>query len=170
MAPCSTGSIVFGKFLAVYAVTLATLAANCVSIALTSAVGLRFLPPGAASRLPALGAGAVVTVIAFVGLAALAAATCLAVTTASKSGKEAQNTLTPVILLVAALAGTALVPGLRGDGPLALVPFTGPVMVARDILTGTPEGVGPLEDGDTVSVTIEGIGTLTNPVVRKGVR
>ncbi|RLS47577.1 MAG: ABC transporter permease, partial [Planctomycetota bacterium] len=51
MAPCSTGSIVFGKFLAVYAVTLATLAANCVSIALTSAVGLRFLPPGAASRL-----------------------------------------------------------------------------------------------------------------------
>ncbi|MCB0924063.1 MAG: fumarylacetoacetate hydrolase family protein [Mycobacterium sp.] len=35
------------------------------------------------------------------------------------------------------------------------------------ILTGTPEGVGPLEAGDSVSVTIEGIGTLTNPVVRK---
>jgi 2-keto-4-pentenoate hydratase/2-oxohepta-3-ene-1,7-dioic acid hydratase in catechol pathway len=38
------------------------------------------------------------------------------------------------------------------------------------ILTGTPAGVGPLEAGDTVSVTIEGIGTLTNPVVRKGAR
>jgi 2-keto-4-pentenoate hydratase/2-oxohepta-3-ene-1,7-dioic acid hydratase in catechol pathway len=36
------------------------------------------------------------------------------------------------------------------------------------ILTGTPEGVGPIEDGDTVSITITGIGTLTNPVVRKG--
>jgi 2-keto-4-pentenoate hydratase/2-oxohepta-3-ene-1,7-dioic acid hydratase in catechol pathway len=36
------------------------------------------------------------------------------------------------------------------------------------ILTGTPEGVGPIDLGDTVSVTIEGIGTLTNPVVRKG--
>lgn len=36
------------------------------------------------------------------------------------------------------------------------------------ILTGTPEGVGPIEDGDTVSITISGIGTLTNPVVRKG--
>jgi len=36
------------------------------------------------------------------------------------------------------------------------------------ILTGTPEGVGPIEDDDTVSVTVEGIGTLTNPVVRKG--
>ena len=36
------------------------------------------------------------------------------------------------------------------------------------ILTGTPAGVGPIEDGDTVSVTIEGIGTLSNPVIRKG--
>ena len=36
------------------------------------------------------------------------------------------------------------------------------------ILTGTPEGVGPIEDGDTVGITVEGIGTLTNPVVRKG--
>ncbi|MUM16809.1 fumarylacetoacetate hydrolase family protein [Mycobacterium sp. CBMA271] len=35
------------------------------------------------------------------------------------------------------------------------------------ILTGTPEGVGPIVDGDTVSVSIEGIGTLSNPVVRK---
>ncbi|QUR66861.1 fumarylacetoacetate hydrolase family protein [Mycobacterium spongiae] len=36
------------------------------------------------------------------------------------------------------------------------------------ILTGTPAGVGPIEDGDSVSITVEGIGTLTNPVVRKG--
>jgi 2-keto-4-pentenoate hydratase/2-oxohepta-3-ene-1,7-dioic acid hydratase in catechol pathway len=36
------------------------------------------------------------------------------------------------------------------------------------ILTGTPAGVGPIEDGDTVSITVEGIGSLTNPVVRKG--
>jgi 2-keto-4-pentenoate hydratase/2-oxohepta-3-ene-1,7-dioic acid hydratase in catechol pathway len=36
------------------------------------------------------------------------------------------------------------------------------------ILTGTPAGVGPIEDGDTVSITVQGIGTLTNPVVRKG--
>jgi 2-keto-4-pentenoate hydratase/2-oxohepta-3-ene-1,7-dioic acid hydratase in catechol pathway len=33
------------------------------------------------------------------------------------------------------------------------------------ILTGTPDGVGPMEVGDTVSVTIEGIGTLTNRVM-----
>ena len=32
------------------------------------------------------------------------------------------------------------------------------------LLTGTPAGVGPLKDGDEVSVTIESIGTLTNGV------
>jgi 2-keto-4-pentenoate hydratase/2-oxohepta-3-ene-1,7-dioic acid hydratase in catechol pathway len=34
------------------------------------------------------------------------------------------------------------------------------------ILTGTPAGVGPIVQGDSVSVEIEGIGTLTNPVVK----
>ena len=33
------------------------------------------------------------------------------------------------------------------------------------IMTGTPAGVGPLLAGDQVSVSIQGIGTLTNPVV-----
>lgn len=33
------------------------------------------------------------------------------------------------------------------------------------ILTGTPAGVGPLAAGDEVSVTIDGLGTLTNPVI-----
>ena len=33
------------------------------------------------------------------------------------------------------------------------------------ILTGTPAGVGPLVAGDQVSVTIDGIGTLRNPVI-----
>ena len=32
------------------------------------------------------------------------------------------------------------------------------------ILTGTPAGVGPMSDGQEVAVTVEGIGTLANPV------
>ena len=34
------------------------------------------------------------------------------------------------------------------------------------LLTGTPEGVGVLTPGDTVEVEIEGIGTLSNPVIQ----
>lgn len=32
------------------------------------------------------------------------------------------------------------------------------------ILTGTPAGIGPIESGQTVEISIEGIGTLSNPV------
>jgi 2-keto-4-pentenoate hydratase/2-oxohepta-3-ene-1,7-dioic acid hydratase in catechol pathway len=35
------------------------------------------------------------------------------------------------------------------------------------ILTGTPDGIGPMVVGDEVSVEIEGIGELTNPVVAR---
>jgi 2-keto-4-pentenoate hydratase/2-oxohepta-3-ene-1,7-dioic acid hydratase in catechol pathway len=50
----------------------------------------------------------------------------------------------------------------------ALVAFVSQVMtlIPGDVLlTGTPAGVGPMDKGDEVSVTIEGIGTLSNPVM-----
>lgn len=52
----------------------------------------------------------------------------------------------------------------------ALVAYASSVMTLLPgdvLLTGTPAGVGPLEDGDEVSVTIENIGTLTNPVTSR---
>lgn len=55
----------------------------------------------------------------------------------------------------------------------AIIEWTSAVMTLLPgdlILTGTPAGVGPIEDGDTVSISVEGIGTLTNPVVRKAPR
>lgn len=49
----------------------------------------------------------------------------------------------------------------------ALVAFISAVMTLLPgdvILTGTPEGVGPLRPGDTVEVAIAGVGTLRNSV------
>ena len=51
-----------------------------------------------------------------------------------------------------------------------LIAFVSDIMTLMpgDIIsTGTPAGVGPLEPGDIVSVEIEGIGALTNPVVAR---
>lgn len=137
IAPCSAFDIVAGKFVAVFAVTLATLVANAVSIALTTTVLGRFLPAGMVGGLP-LGdalACAAVTLVAYVGLAAVAAALCLTVTAASKSAKEAQNTLTPVVMLIAALAGSALLPGSEDRRWLPAIPFAGQVAVARSMLS-----------------------------------
>ena len=49
-----------------------------------------------------------------------------------------------------------------------IVSFASSIMTLEPgdlIFTGTPAGVGPLNPGDTVEVTIEGIGTLTNKVI-----
>ncbi|MDR1450051.1 MAG: fumarylacetoacetate hydrolase family protein [Propionibacteriaceae bacterium] len=51
-----------------------------------------------------------------------------------------------------------------------LVAFAASVMTLLPgdvILTGTPAGVGPLSDGNNVTCAIEGIGELSNPVVRR---
>jgi len=50
----------------------------------------------------------------------------------------------------------------------ALIAYVSSVMTLLPgdvLLTGTPEGVGPLTDGDEVSVTVESVGTLTNKVI-----
>ncbi|MBA2457086.1 MAG: fumarylacetoacetate hydrolase family protein [Nocardioidaceae bacterium] len=67
----------------------------------------------------------------------------------------------------------------RQDGRTAQMIFDVPTLVSYVssfttllpgdvILTGTPAGVGPMEAGDEVAVTVEGIGTLANPVVARG--
>ncbi len=51
--------------------------------------------------------------------------------------------------------------------PRELIAYISAVMTLEPgdvVLTGTPEGVGPLEDGDRVEVVVEGVGTLSNPV------
>ena len=52
----------------------------------------------------------------------------------------------------------------------ALVAYVSSVMTLLPgdvILTGTPDGVGPMQVGDEVEVTVQGIGSLTNRVVAR---
>lgn len=51
--------------------------------------------------------------------------------------------------------------------PAFLISYISGVMTLKPgdlILTGTPEGVGPLKPGDTIEVEVTGIGVLSNPV------
>lgn len=51
--------------------------------------------------------------------------------------------------------------------PLELVANISHVMTLLPgdvVLTGTPHGIGPIQDGDEIQVEIDGIGTLINPV------
>ena len=48
-------------------------------------------------------------------------------------------------------------------GPGAEIHY--PSLSKRVIMTGTPEGVAPMSVGSTVTVEVEGIGALSNPLV-----
>lgn len=53
-----------------------------------------------------------------------------------------------------------------------LIAFTSTIMTLMPgdvILTGTPEGVTQITPGDTIEISIEGIGTLINPVIQADV-
>lgn len=53
----------------------------------------------------------------------------------------------------------------------ALVSFISQVMTLRPgdvIATGTPSGIGPLEDGQESAIEVEGVGRLRNPVTSRG--
>ncbi|MBI5523462.1 MAG: fumarylacetoacetate hydrolase family protein [Desulfarculus sp.] len=52
-----------------------------------------------------------------------------------------------------------------------LVSFISRVMTLKPgdvIATGTPAGIGPVVDGDVVTIAVEGIGRLSNPVISRG--
>ncbi|MFD1504634.1 DUF2437 domain-containing protein [Georgenia yuyongxinii] len=80
---------------------------------------------------------------------------------------------------VSDLAVRARVDGeLRQDGRTSQLLYGVPELIAYVstiftllpgdvILTGTPAGVGPIDVGQRVDIEIEGIGTLSNPVVRR---
>ncbi|MCB9612555.1 MAG: fumarylacetoacetate hydrolase family protein [Sandaracinus sp.] len=54
--------------------------------------------------------------------------------------------------------------------PFELVAYVSRIMTLEPgdlLLTGTPEGVAPLTPGQTVTVSLEGVGTLSSPVVAR---
>ena len=76
----------------------------------------------------------------------------------------------PSARVSARLDGAEVQHGSVGDmlvSPLELLAFVSGVMTLEPgdvVLTGTPPGVGPVLAGQTVSVSVEGVGTLSNPV------
>src|SRR3989339_22987 len=53
----------------------------------------------------------------------------------------------------------------RVEEIVSFVSFVMTLLPGDIISTGTPQGIGPMKPGDTVAVSIEGIGTLENNVV-----
>ncbi|GAB2753992.1 fumarylacetoacetate hydrolase family protein [Nocardioides salsibiostraticola] len=93
-------------------------------------------------------------------------------------GPWIETDLDPQTFIDGAAVQTHLNGDLVQDGNTADMIFDIPALVAHVssvmtllpgdvILTGTPEGVGPMQVGDEVEVSIAGLGTLTNKVAQR---
>ena len=93
-------------------------------------------------------------------------------------GPWIETDLDPQTFIDGAVVQTHLNGDLVQDGNTADMIFDIPALVAHVssvmtllpgdvILTGTPEGVGPMQVGDEVEVSIAGLGTLTNKVAQR---
>jgi len=144
VSPASRMEIVLGKFLAVFAVTLATALGNIVSMAFT----FGSLSGMIATRMPTdfhLGLGTAAVILALLlPLAALFSALALALSTLARSTKEANTYLAPLMVVTMPLAMVSLLPNVELTGGLASVPVSGAVLLFRDLMLaqGEPELLG----------------------------
>ena len=99
-------------------------------------------------------------------------------TRSARSDRGSRPTSTPTTSQRAGRVQTFLNGDVVQDGSTADLIFDIPTLIADVssvmtllpgdvILTGTPEGVGPMQVGDEVEVAIEGLGSLANPVAKR---
>jgi ABC-2 type transport system permease protein/sodium transport system permease protein len=136
-APVPRLSLLLAKYAAVVTVAVLTGLVNLVGMSLSvyaSGVGPRLLGPQGLS---------VVALLEVFGLlllfAAFFSAVVLALSSVARSFKEAQAYLVPLMVVALVPGVLSLLPGLKAEGPLLLVPVLNVVLLARDLLTGTAE-------------------------------
>lgn len=137
--PVRRRDIVIGKLLVVIAAATVAVVLNLLSLGLTAAL--------LANQLTALGGDSVMQGIFAVGLPALAlalvmllpvialvSAAAVALSAYAQSAKEAQNYLTPLMLVVTFAGMVAVIPSARPSLALDLIPVSGTLLALREAL------------------------------------
>ena len=139
ISPATRLEIVMGKFLSVFAVSVATALGNLASMGVTfgqfaSSLGVK----GKVDFTLDIGTAATIFLV-LLPLAALFSALALALSTLARSTKEAQTYLTPLMLLAMPLSMVAVVPNIELSFGLATVPVAGAVLLFRDLMLAQGE-------------------------------
>lgn len=126
--------LVLGKYAVVLAFALGGATVNL------AGMGISFLVMGGHRMVNGLQLGALELGLAFgamVPLALLVSALMLVVGVMTRGFKEAQNSLTPVLMVVIMLGAGAGLQGVELTVPLALVPVLNVTLLLREMITGT---------------------------------
>jgi len=138
-SPVNRVDLVVGKFLMVFTASIVTAAVSLASFALT--FSLPFLAAMEFSRKGQVPFDISVTGVAAVlfmmlPLTIMFAAVLMTISVWSKTSKEANSYVAPLMLLVLMPAMAALVPGFDLNARLALIPVLNVSLVSREVLTG----------------------------------
>jgi len=137
-APVPRLQLLLAKYVAVLTVALLTATVNLTAMTVTiMSVGLGSILFGEAG----LSGIVVVQIFALLILfAAFFSAVLLALTSFARSFKEAQAYLIPLILVSLAPGMLSLIPGLRLNGFLAVMPLANIVLLSRDLFENSADG------------------------------
>jgi sodium transport system permease protein len=137
--PVARRDLFLGKLLVTCAAAGASVVLNLASLALTMALAGRQLAQAGADLGGALSTGLgslAVCVVVLVPLTLTLGALSLALAGLAASAKEAQNYLSPMLLVVMVAALVAAVPEARPSLALDLIPITGSVLALKESLQG----------------------------------
>jgi sodium transport system permease protein len=142
-SPVSRTHLVLGKFLMVLTASIATAILSISSMAASFFVGKKMLSSMGNGRIDAalqitLTWKAIVSVFIMVlPLAVLFSAALLAIALFSKSFKEAQSYISPLMIIVVLPAVAAVLPGVELSAGLSLIPVLNTSLVSKEIMSGT---------------------------------
>jgi sodium transport system permease protein len=140
VVPAKRFNIVLGKFMTVFVASMVTTLANIVSIAFTVFYLIRSAKMGGemtsdVATLLDWRALALIFVV-MIPMAILFAAVAMLVASFARSFKEAQNYLSPLMIVCMAPAYLSFLPGVEINATWSLVPIANVVLLSRELLLG----------------------------------
>ncbi|MBA3937482.1 MAG: CPBP family intramembrane metalloprotease, partial [Planctomycetes bacterium] len=159
--PVARRDIFLGKLLVTCAAAAISVILNLLSLALTTALAGSQLAGSAGagvSGMLAVGGGTLLlSFLVLVPITITLAALSLALAGLAASSKEAQNYLSPLLVVVMVAAGVAATPDLRPSLVLDLVPITGSVLVLKESLAGAALPVFHLAMASAASLALAAV-------------
>ncbi|MBM4072750.1 MAG: CPBP family intramembrane metalloprotease [Planctomycetes bacterium] len=133
-APVPRLGLLFGKYVTVFTVAVITALVNLLTMLVT------LISSGMGALVFAAGDISFLVIIEILGLlllfAAFFSAALLAITSAARSFKEAQAYIIPLMLLSLTPGVMGMLPGLKLEGSVRVIPLLNIVLLARDLFEG----------------------------------
>jgi sodium transport system permease protein len=139
-SPAGRGEIVLGKILVAITASFMTSVLGIISFRVSSLLGMNAnrsgQPPQLMMELPLDAKSFVLIFVSSIPMAILSATLMIAIATMAKSYKEAQSYVTPLFLVAILPAMVSLLPGVKLNPGMALIPIVNFSLLIKELILG----------------------------------